>query len=178
MKVAENKVISLIYELRRDTKKGDIVEVLTEEKPLTFIFGSGNLLPKFEDNILGLGEGEKFNFSLSSDEAYGPKEDTAVVDVPLSAFENDGKVDYNLVKTGNSIPMIDNQGNKLTGIIRSIGNDSVKMDFNHPMAGAALHFSGMITGIRNASEDEITHGHIHTPGGCHSCNNEACDENC
>lgn len=178
MKVTEDKVISLIYELRRDNKDGELVEALTEENPLTFLYGSGNLLSKFENNILGLGEGDKFNFTLSSDDAYGSLEDNAIVNIPLVAFEVDGKVDYNLVKTGSSIPMVDSEGRRLTGIIKSIGDDSVKMDFNHPMAGATLHFSGKITSIREASPDEITHGHIHTPKGCHGCDHGSCGEDC
>ena len=118
MVIAENKVVSLIYELRRNNEKGEIVETLSNDNPLTFLFGRGNLLSKFEDNIQGLTEGEKFSFSLTSEEAYGQVQDNAIVNVPLKAFEVDGEVDTNLIKQGNSIPMVDRDGNKLTGIIR------------------------------------------------------------
>jgi FKBP-type peptidyl-prolyl cis-trans isomerase SlyD len=178
MEVAENKVVYLIYELRRDNSEGEVVETLAKENPLSFLFGKGSLLAKFEDNIQGLKEGDKFSFKLSSDEAYGPMEDNAIVDVPIMAFEVDGKVDYKLVKTGNSIPMVDRDGKRLNGIIREIGAEHVKMDFNHPMAGANLFFSGEITGIREASEDELSHGHVHSAGSCHSCEHDNCGGHC
>jgi FKBP-type peptidyl-prolyl cis-trans isomerase SlyD len=178
MKITENKVVSLIYELRRDDDKGEIVETLTSDNPLTFIYGSGNLLAKFEENIKGLGEGDKFSFSLNADEAYGPVEESAVVQIPMMAFEVEGKVDTNLVKLGNSIPMVDNEGRRMTGIIQEISTDFVKMDFNHPMAGAGLYFSGEITAIREATEDELEHGHVHSPGSCHSCEHDGCGGHC
>ena len=179
MKVTENKVVSLIYELRKDNENGDVVETLTQSNPLTFLFGKGNLLSKFEDNIHGLTKGDRFSFNLTSEEAYGPVEDNAIVDVPISAFEVDGKIDYQVVKSGNSIPMVDKDGRRLNGIIREIGEDNVKMDFNHPMAGIDLFFSGEITSIRDASEDEIVHGHIHSAGGCSGCSQDSnCGEHC
>ena len=179
MKVSENKVVSIIYELRRDNESGDILETLTNSNPLTFLFGRGNLLAKFEDNINGLQQGERFSFNLASEEAYGPVETNAIVDVPIHAFEVDGKIDDKVVKTGNSIQMVDRDGQKLTGIIQKIGKDKVKMDFNHPMAGVDLHFSGEITSIRDASEDEILHGHIHSAGGCSGCSQDSnCGEHC
>jgi FKBP-type peptidyl-prolyl cis-trans isomerase SlyD len=178
MEITENKVVSLIYELRRDNQEGEIVETLTKDNPLTFLFGSGSLLAKFEENIQGLAEGDKFSFGLATDEAYGPAEDNAIVDVPMMAFEVDGKVDQNLVKLGNSIPMVDRDGKRLNGIIREIGQEFVKMDFNHPMAGAGLFFSGEITGVREATGDELEHGHVHSPGSCHSCEHDNCGGHC
>ena len=179
MKIEENKVVSLIYDLRRDNQLGDIIESLTKVKPLTFLYGNGNLLPKFEDNIQGLIEGDTFSFSLSSEEAYGPKEENAIVDVPIIAFEVEGKIDFNLVKTGNSIPMVDRDGQRLTGIIQDIKQDFVRMDFNHPMAGANLFFNGEITGVRQASTEELTHGHVHSDASCHNCDQESgCGGHC
>ncbi len=176
MVISENKVVSLIYELRKDNESGEVVETLTESNPLTFLFGTGNLLPKFENNIQGLKEGDSFSFALTSDEAYGPVEASAVVNVPVRAFEVDGKVDYNLVKKGSSIPMMDNTGRRMVGVVRDVGTENITMDFNHPMAGVNLFFSGEITSIREASEEEIAHGHIHRQSGCEGCQQDGCGD--
>ncbi len=169
MIISKNKVVSLTYELRLDNVGGKVVESLTEEAPLTFLYGSGGLLPKFEEYIDGLQVGENFDFNLSAQDAYGNLNENAVVQVPVSAFEVDGKIDENMLKIGNNIPMQDASGNKLNGIVQEINNDHVTMDFNHPLAGNELFFKGKITEIREATEEELTHGHAHYPGSCEGC---------
>ncbi len=177
MTIEENKVVSIIYQLRKDNHQGEVVEELTKEKPLTFLFGRGNLLPKFEENLNGLGAGDPFQFSLTSDEAYGPVKDNAIVDVPLDVFRIEGELDYNLLKMGNIIPMLDREGNRLNGIVKEIGDEAVKMDFNHPMAGTNLFFNGEVTEIRDANPDELEHGHIHDHESCQGCDKEDCHSN-
>lgn len=169
MIVTKNKVVSLTYELRLDNPGGEIIESLSEESPLTFLYGSGGLLPKFEENIDGLKAGEDFNFNLDAKEAYGEVNENAIVKVPISAFEIDGKIDHNMLKVGNKIPMQDASGNKLTGIVQEISTENVTMDFNHPLAGNTLFFKGKITEIREATEEELTHGHAHYTGSCDGC---------
>jgi len=169
MKIDNKKVISIIYELRIDKADGKIIESLKENAPLTFIYGTGSLLPRFEENLTGLGIGDKFSFSLDAKDAYGEMDDNALVNVPLGAFEVDGKIDYNLVKTGNAIPMQDGHGNRLNGVVKEILDDTVKMDFNHPLAGNSLFFTGQILDVREATEEEKNHGHVHQTGGCEGC---------
>ncbi len=172
MIVSKDKVVSLTYELRRDSIEGEIVESLTKEEPLTFLFGGGGLLPKFEENINGMKVGDSFDFELRSADAYGEINKDAIVDVPIGAFEIDGKIEQKLLQIGNKIPMQDSSGNKLTGIIKEITTDRVRMDFNHPLAGNNLFFKGLITEIREASDEELQHGHIHSScssDGCHDC---------
>jgi FKBP-type peptidyl-prolyl cis-trans isomerase SlyD len=169
MIVSNDKVISIIYELRIDKADGEVVESLKQDSPLTFLFGRGSLLPKFESNLAGLKIGDKFDFSLVSEDAYGALNENALVNVPLNAFEIDGKVDYNLVKTGNMIPMQDSNGNRLQGIVKEITAEVVKMDFNHPLAGNDLFFKGEVIDIREASEEEKVHGHAHHASSCEGC---------
>lgn len=165
MIITKDKVVSLVYELRADSKDGDVIESLTEANPLSFLYGSGNLLPKFEEHINGLKVGEKFDFDLVADDAYGEVNDTAIVDVPASVFMTDGVLDESLVKIGNTIPMRDNAGNRLNGVVKEISGENIKMDFNHPLAGNHLFFNGEVTEVREATEEEISHGHIHGAGG-------------
>ncbi len=178
MEAAAKRVVSIIYELRRNDQNGEIVETLGRENPLTFLFGSGNLLPKFEENLTGLKTGQNFDFLLSSEDAYGPVQENAIVDVPISIFQVDGKTDSNLLQEGNVIPMMDNEGRRLNGVVKNINAETVTMDFNHPMAGSSLHFKGEVTEIREATEDEIHHGHIHQSCGCSGggCGDGSCSD--
>jgi FKBP-type peptidyl-prolyl cis-trans isomerase SlyD len=174
MTVSQNTVVSLAYELRLNGSNGNIIESVDRNSPLTFVFGSGSLLPKFEDNLAGLKVGDSFDFDLTSEDAYGNYDDNSVIKVPLNAFQIDGKVDYELVKLGSKIPMQDSEGHRLTGVVKLIDTDNVTMDFNHPLAGNHLFFKGEITEVRQASEEELTHGHAHgdcncNHGGCESC---------
>jgi FKBP-type peptidyl-prolyl cis-trans isomerase SlyD len=175
MEAATNKVVSIIYELRRNSQDGEIIETLEKENPMTFLFGNGNLLPMFEEKLIGLKTGQSFKFTLTSEEAYGPVQENAIVDVPLSIFEVDGKTDTNLLQMGNVIPMMDREGRRLNGVVKNINTETVTMDFNHPMAGSALHFKGEVTEIREATEEELNHGHIHQSCGCSGgCGDGSC----
>src|SRR5512145_1066369 len=110
MEISQNKVVSLSYELRANSKDGEVIETVDGNAPLTFLFGSGSLLPKFEENLAGLKVGDSFDFSLVSVDAYGDFDENSVIKIPVQAFQIDGKIDYELVKIGNKIPMQDSQG--------------------------------------------------------------------
>lgn len=174
MIIEDKKIVSIVYELRKDTFEGEIIEELQPSKPLVFLFGSGNLLPKFEENLSGLKSGADFSFSLKSEEAYGPIQENAIVDIPLDVFKVDGEIDKNILKVGNNIPMLDNEGRRLNGVVKDLAEESVKMDFNHPMAGADLFFKGQVTEVREANENELNHGHVHSSGSCEGCNGDDC----
>ncbi len=171
MIVEKNRVVSLSYELKVD---GKTIETVGADSPLMFLFGVGNLLPKFEENLDGLKINDTFDFELFAHDAYGPVKDEAIVDVPLKAFEVDGNIDRDLLKEGNMIPMLDQSGNRLNGKIVSYDEEFVTMDFNHPLAGNDLHFNGTIVEIREATQDEIEHGHVHSPDSCKDCSDPDC----
>src|SRR5665647_980195 len=155
MKIENNKMVSLIYELRENDSNGRIIESLDESRPLTFVYGTGRLLPVFESNINSLGTGDLFSFALNSEMAYGEKREDMIVDVPRSVFETDGKLNEDICRVGNEVPMMDQEGNPLNGIINEITDTYVKMDFNHPMADINLYFSGKIVDVREPTEDEL-----------------------
>jgi FKBP-type peptidyl-prolyl cis-trans isomerase SlyD len=165
MEITKEKVVSITYELRKDTENGEVVETVANDNPLTFIYGTGGMLPKFEENLGGLKTGDAFKFGLNSEDAYGPVVENAIVEVPIDVFKVDGEVDKNILQTGNMVPMMDNAGNRLNGKILGIGEETVEMDFNHPMAGKNLFFTGTIAEIREATEEELSHGHVHGNGG-------------
>ncbi|MEE4215506.1 MAG: FKBP-type peptidyl-prolyl cis-trans isomerase [Bacteroidales bacterium] len=166
MVIEKDKMVSLKYVLREGDSKGDIVEEVNSENPLEFLYGAGQMLPHFESNIENLSQGDKFEFSLTSEQAYGDKREELIVELPMSVFEVDGKVDENLLKPGNQVPMADAQGRRLVGTVLSNTDTAVKMDFNHPMAGAELHFTGEVLDVRDASPDELN---THKSDGCSGC---------
>ncbi|MCI1779216.1 MAG: peptidylprolyl isomerase [Bacteroidales bacterium] len=155
MKVENNKVVSLSYTL---TVADKVFETVTAEKPLQFIFGTGMLLPKFEANVSGKDIGDEFEFELPAADAYGEVNPQAIVELPMNIFEVDGKIDENVIKVGETLPMRDSEGNQLSGKITEMKDNSLMMDFNHPLAGSDLHFKGKVEQVRDASQEELTNG--------------------
>jgi FKBP-type peptidyl-prolyl cis-trans isomerase SlyD len=177
MKIEKNKMVSLIYELREGNSEGRVIEALDEARPLNFVYGTGRLLPVFESNIISLTAGEPFMFALSSEMAYGEKREDMIVNVPIAVFETDGKLNEDICQVGYEVPMMDTEGNPLNGIINEITDTYVKMDFNHPMAGQDLYFSGKIIDVRDATEEEI-HPSGHSCSGCGGHEKTDCSGSC
>lgn len=167
MNISQNKVVSLTYELKLDSNMGKTVDMADASAPLIFIYGTGSMLPKFESNLENLKVNDTFEFTLDPADAYGEQIDEAIVDLPLDIFKIDGKIDEEMLTVGNFIPMQDNEGHPLEGKILDVNSEHVKMDFNHPLAGKTLHFTGKIVDLRDATADEISHGHVHGPHGHH-----------
>ena len=157
MKIENNKVVELTYELTVDGKVVDKAET----KPLDYIHGTHMLLPKFETEIEGLEPGSEFAFTLTPEEGYGEYDPKHKFDLPKSAFEVDGVVQEELLKIGNIVPMLNSAGMVVQGVVASISEDVVTMDFNHPMAGKTLNFTGKIVSVRDATEKEqIGRAHV------------------
>lgn len=167
MKVGNQKVVSLTYELRQKDATGELIQKVEKDRPFVYLFGVGGLLPKFEESLSDLEAGNEFSFELSAKEGYGEHNAEAIVDLDKKIFEVDGKIDENLLQIGNQITMQDQNGNPLDGVVLEIGDDKVKMDFNHPLAGMDLHFSGTILEVREATAEELDHGHVHGAHGHH-----------
>jgi len=163
MKIGNQKVVSLTYELKLNDDKGEMVQKVDKDRPFVYLFGVGGLLPLFEKNLEGKMSGDVFSFGLTADEGYGPVNEDAVVPLDKSIFEVEGKIDEEMIKVGNIVPMQNDQGQPLNGTVIEITEDKVVMDFNHPLAGQNLHFSGEILEVRDASKEELTHGHAHGP---------------
>jgi FKBP-type peptidyl-prolyl cis-trans isomerase SlyD len=173
MKISEEKLVSLTYDLTVAGEEGQIelMERATKEHPLSFMFGMGMMLEAFEKNVEGLKKGDKFSFILTPEEAYGEHIDENVVELPKSIFEVDGKLDEERISEGQTLPMMDAQGNRLMGSILEIKADVVVMDFNHPLAGETLHFDGEVVDVHEPTVEEIaalSHGDGCDCGSCGS----------
>lgn len=165
MKISPNKYVSLAYDLNvGEEDELELMEQATSQKPLEFIFGTNSMLEAFENQIEGLSEGDKFSFTLTPDQAYGEYDESKIIDLPKNIFQVEGQIDESMLFEGNTLPMMDSSGNRLMGSIVSVADDTVSMDFNHPLAGELMHFAGSVLGVREASAEEIAA--LFSSGGC------------
>jgi len=167
MKIDNNKVVSLSYELRTDGFDSELTEKTNENQPLEFIYGMGMMIPKFEENLKGLKKGDTFQFKIDAADGYGISNPENIIELPKSTFEVDGKVEEGMLSVGNVLTMQDQQGRHLNAKVVEVKDDVVVMDFNHPMADKDLYFKGEILDIRDATQEELDHGHVHSGGHHH-----------
>lgn len=169
MKISKNKVVSISYKLETTNVEGAkvLVEEVNAAQPMVFLFGAGNLIQRFEDNLENKIKGDTFEFMIPSDEGYGEFDGDAVVKLPVDVFKVNGTFDREQFQPGTVVPMTDQDGNFLRGKILGVTDTEVEVDFNHPMAGQDLYFQGAVVDVREATAEEIDHGHVHGPGGHH-----------
>lgn len=178
MAITKNKMVSLTYDLKIEGANGELIEQATAEKPLTFVYGAGLMLPKFEALIEGLEQGNDFNINLPCEDAYGQVDENAIVDLPKHLFMVEGKFDEEIIKVGNMVPMMSAGGQRMNGLVLEITEEHVKMDFNHPLAGEDLFFSGKVLEVRDATDEEIA-ATLQSGCGCDSggcgCEETSCE---
>ncbi len=163
MKITTNAVVTVSYHLNAGIPEQTMqhIESTDEKNPFRFICGAGGLIQGFEDKLIGLEAGDKFDFELEPANAYGESDKSSIINLPVDIFKVDGVIDLEVMKVDNIIPMKDNEGNAMNGRIVSFDDQNVTMDFNHPLAGHALHFAGEIVEVREATAEELSHGHAH-----------------
>lgn len=166
--ITKNKYVTVSYELRTE-KDGEVLEAAGADRPLEFICGQGQMLEYFEMNLLDRKKGERFDFRIPAANAYGLVNEDMVVDLPKDIFK---EVEAEEFRVGNVLPMMDSLGRRLQGQIVEIGEDEVRMDFNHPLAGKDLYFSGEVLGVRDATDEELEALRSHKCGGCHGCGSD------
>ena len=175
MQISKNKLVSVSYELRIDGKDGEIIETVDDNSPLMFIFGIDGMIPGFERNIENLKTGDNFAFLLNCEDAYGPALEEALVEIPKTTFLVDGEIDNDMFFEGNAIPMMDSHGNRLDGVVAEVKDDTIVMDFNHPLAGDSLFFSGKVIDVRDATPEELSRSQSNcSPSSCQGCSGGTC----
>lgn len=166
MKISKNAFVTLTYELHTDSHDGPMVEACDDARPLGFVFGAGRMLPAFECAIDGMNAGDTFAFSIAPDDAYGETRPDALVDVPKNIFIGaDGQLREEFLKLGARVPMINDEGQRIVGTVLAVDDNSVKLDFNHPLAGETLFFRGSVLGVREATVEELLDQHHSGCGG-------------
>lgn len=164
MEIGNNKVVSLTYTLTIGS--GEVVDTATDDQPFVFIHGVGQTLPLFESNLLNLVAGDSFDFNIDAENGYGLSNEDFKVTLPRQVFSGPN-VPEDILQVGRMVPMQDQDGNPMNGVILSFDDENVLVDFNHPLADQELTFKGTIISVREASPEELDHGHVHGPGGHH-----------
>ena len=158
MKVSKDKVVLMHYTLKND--KGEVIDSSEGAEPLAFLQGHGNIIPGLEKALEGCKLGDKKEVSIEPEEAYGPLIQDAIQEIPSSALKG-----IEEVTMGMQLQSQDQDGNPFVVTVVKIEDDKITVDANHPLAGETLHFSVSIEEIRDANKEELSHGHVHAPGG-------------
>jgi len=159
MKIENQKVVSIHYTLTDDD--GAILDSSDGRDPLAYIHGMGNIIPGLESQLIGKSSGDSFKATIAPADAYGELDASQVIQVSRSQFE--GVQD---LAVGMQFTASGPQGHQMVTITK-IENDLVTVDGNHPLAGKTLHFDVRVVDVREATADELSHGHVHGPGGHH-----------
>ena len=173
-----NKFIAVNYRLYVDGDNGkELMEETKADQPFQFISGFGIALDAFENKLVGLEKGQDFSFSLEKEEAYGDYEQQRVLDLDREMFYVDGHFDKEHIYEDAIIPLQNENGDHFYGRVQEIGEEKVKVDLNHPLAGETLHFEGKVLENREATNEEIDHLIKHLSGGCGGCGGH-CNHDC
>lgn len=159
MQVTQNAVVSIHYTLTND--KGETLDSSAGGDPLTYLQGNGNLIPGLESQLEGKQPGDKLKVKVVAAEAYGEYDKALIQKVPRRSFR--GVSD---IQVGMQFQVQSNGGPRMVTVTQVQG-DMVTVDGNHALAGQDLTFDVEITEVREATEEEIAHGHVHGPGGHH-----------
>ena len=158
MNISENKAVKLHYAV--SDSEGTLIDSSYDHEALYIIQGTGYLIPGLETALEGKTTGDKFEVEVAADQAYGERHDGFVQTVPKEVFQGIDDIDV-----GTQLRAQTDEGEQ-TVIVIDVTDDEITVDGNHPLAGLDLHFDVEILEVRDATEEELAHGHIHGEGGC------------
>lgn len=158
MQITANKVVSIDYTLT--DANGQVLDTSEGGSPLAYLHGNGQLIRGLEKELEGKAKGDAFKVTVPAPEAYGLRDDAKVITVPKSRIQG---VD---IKVGTQLQAEGGHGAQIVTVV-AIDGDNVILDANHPLAGQNLTFDVAVRDVREATEDELSHGHAHGPGGHH-----------
>ena len=158
MQIGKEKVVTIEYTLKNDS--GAVLESTEGHEPMKYIHGVNPLIPKLEQALEGKSSGESFEVQIGHADAFGVRDEQNVATIPRDRLPEDAPVEV-----GNQFQTQDAQGNPMMLIVTKVTESEVTLDGNHPYAGVDLHFSVSVKEVREATPEEIDHGHVHGPGG-------------
>ena len=159
MNISNNCVASFHYTLTDST--GKVLDSSEGQEPLSYLHGAGNIIPGLEKALVGKAVGDKLNVSVAAAEAYGERDDAMVQQLDSSMFSGIEQIEVGMefhAETEHGLQVV---------TVTGVEGDQVTIDGNHPLAGVDLNFDVEVTDVREATEDEIAHGHAHGAGGHH-----------
>ncbi len=159
--VSDDLVVGLDYTLRLDD--GEVIDSSAEGGPLEYLHGRSQLIPGLERELYGMKIGDAKSVTVAPADGYGEYDDEAFEIVPLEAFPDDLEL-----TPGLELHMRDSaSGHVVQAFVAEVRSDTVLLDLNHPLAGESLHFEVKIASLRQATAEELDHGHVHGPDGHH-----------
>ena len=157
--VQNGVVVSMEYTLKIE---GEVVDSSEGQDPLEFLTGHGNIIPGLESEMIGMKIGDSKDVVVAPADGYGEYDDAAFLDVPSNQFPSDMPVEEGLELT-----VRDDSGQSRYARIESVVGETVRLNFNHPLAGDELHFSVKVVALREPTDEELDHGHVHAAGHDH-----------
>lgn len=157
--VQDGVVVSMEYSLHVD---GELLDTSEGQGPLQFLVGYGNIISGLESEMMGMKVGDSKDVVVQPEDGYGEFDEEAFIDVPRGQFPKDMPVEVDTELT-----VRDDEGNARYARVESVEGETVRLDFNHPLAGAELHFSVKVVALREPTEEELEHGHVHDGGHHH-----------
>lgn len=159
MQIAERTVASFNYTLTNAA--GEVIDSSEGRSPLAYLHGAGNIVPGLEKEMTGRKAGDRFEVVVQPEDGYGQPNPMLVQTVPREAFQG-----VDSIEVGMEFQAQTPQG-PLAVVVSKVDAEEVTVDGNHPLAGKTLHFAIEVTDVRDASVEELAHGHVHGPGGHH-----------
>ena len=166
--IIPDSIVELSYELRDQSDKGWLIEVMSELWPLKFYFGGGQMIPAFERNLLGLKEGDLFDFIILAEEAYGQIQQDLIKEIPINELPDSELFPNKVYEVGDKLVFTHQDGTQQLGMVTEVFPQSLLIDFNHSLAGHNLHFKGKILYIRKPTADEAVQKRYVEPNGIRS----------
>lgn len=153
MVIADQKVVSIHYKLTND--EGQVIQESAAGEPLSYVHGAGNIIPGLESALYGKTTGDKLNVSVDPAQGYGPRNDALVQELPRDVFEG-----VENVQEGMQFQARSERGTQVITVTKVVG-DTITVDGNHPLAGQTLNFEVEVDSVRDATAEEVAHGHVH-----------------
>ena len=153
MQIAKNTVVTIDYTLTNDD--GQVIDTSSNSQPLAYIHGTGSIIPGLEAALEGKDSGEEVKVSIPPEQAYGERDDELKQVVPKDRFDGVDKLEPGMQFQAQS------EGGVRIVTISAVEGDDVTVDANHPLAGETLHFEVAVREVREASAEELEHGHVH-----------------
>ena len=157
MQISKDKVVSINYTLKDD--EGEILDTSEGRGPLAYIHGSGSIIPGLETALEGKNQGDKLDVKVAPEDGYGQRDDSQVQVIPKNLFEG-----VEAIEPGMQFQAQSDAGVRIV-TVKDVSEDQVTVDANHPLAGMNLNFNVEVTEVRDATSEELQHGHVHGPEG-------------
>jgi FKBP-type peptidyl-prolyl cis-trans isomerase SlyD len=160
MTISQHKVVSIHYKVV-DADSAEVIDSSEGGEPMTYLHGARNIIPGLEQALEGKGAGDELEVTIEPANAYGEYSEDRIQQVPIEAFQEIEKVEPGMVVTAES------EHGQVNLVVTEVDEATVTVDANHPLAGKSLKFDVRVEAVRDASEEEVAHGHVHGAGGHH-----------